>query len=251
MKRIVLIIVLPLFLAGISCNFLNRGLEQIGGTRINLSGATKSENRPVSGFTKVQLDGFGDLSINFGTSESLVVEADENLLPYIITEVQGETLIISMKENVNVINMVVDVNYTLTAKSLESVDLNGLGNITVNSWNAEAPAITLDGSGSITIAEVVADSLTTNLNGLGSLTINGGKVTGQNVTLAGAGSYQAGDMVSENASISLTGLGSATVWVTGTLDAELTGAGSLDYYGKPQATLDDTGLGSINSLGEK
>jgi uncharacterized Zn-binding protein involved in type VI secretion len=251
MKRIILIIVLLLFLAGMSCNFLNRGLEQIGGTDIKLSGETRSENRPVSGFTRVQLDGIGDLEIKFGNSESLVVEADENLLPYIVTEVKGDTLIIRMKEDVRIINMISDVNYTLTAQSLESIELNGLGNITVDPVNTEALEITLDGSGSITIDELVGDSLTSNLNGLGSLTINGGKVTGQDVTLAGAGSYQAGDMVSENAAISLTGLGSATVWVTGILDAELTGAGSLDYYGKPQATVNDTGLGSINSLGEK
>lgn len=251
MKKIVLITGIALFLAGISCNVLNRGVEQVVGQTINLSGTTKTENRPVSGFTKVQLDGIGDLSITMGNTESLVVEADENLLPHIITEVRGGTLIIRMEEDVRLLNMISDVNYTLTAKTLESVELNGLGNIEVAPLNTEALTIILDGSGAITLDELVADGLQADLNGLGSLTVSGGKVTAQQVTLAGAGSYQAGDMVSETASISLTGLGSATVWVTGTLDAELTGAGSLEYYGKPQATVNDTGLGSINSLGEK
>jgi len=251
MNKIVLITVSVLFLAGISCNVLNRGVEQVVGQTVNLSGNTKTENRPVSGFTKVQLDGIGDLSITMGNTESLVVEADENLLPYIITEVKGGTLIIRMKEDIRLVNMISDVNYTLTAKSLESFELNGLGNITLAPLNTQALTINLDGSGSITVDELVADGFQANLNGLGSLTVSGGKVNAQDVTLAGAGSYQAGDLESETASISLTGLGSATVWVTGTLDAELTGAGSLDYYGKPQATVNDTGLGSINSLGEK
>ena len=251
MNKIVLITVLVLFLAGISCNVLNRGVEQVVGQTVNLSGNTKTENRPVSGFTKVQLDGIGDLSITMGNTESLVVEADENLLPYIITEVKGGTLIIRMKEDIRLVNMISDVNYTLTAKSLESFELNGLGNITLAPLNTQALTINLDGSGSITVDELVADGFQADLNGLGSLTVSGGKVNAQQVVLAGAGTYQAGNLESETASISLTGLGSATVWVTGTLDAELTGAGSLDYYGKPQATVNDTGLGSINSLGEK
>ena len=251
MKKIGLITVLVLFLAGMSCNFLNRGVEQVVGQTVNLSGNTVTEERPVSGFTKVQLDGIGDLAIKIGDTESLTVEADENLLPYIITEVKGGTLIIRMKEDIRLVNMISDVNYTLTAKSLESFELNGLGNITLAPLNTQAMTIKLDGSGSITVDELVADGFQADLNGLGSLTVSGGKVNAQDVTLAGAGSYQAGNLESETASISLTGLGSATVWVTGSLDAELTGAGSLDYYGKPQATVNDTGLGTINSLGEK
>jgi len=251
MKKIVLIPVLVLFLAGISCNFLNRSVEQVVGQTIKLSGNTKTEQRPVSGFTKVQLDGIGDLSITIGDTESLTVEADENLLPYIITEVKGGTLIIRMKEDVKLVNMISDVNYTLTAKSLDSVDLNGLGNIIIKPLQTDALTISLDGSGLITLNQLVADGLQANLNGLGSLTVSGGKVTAQQVSLSGAGSYQAGNLESETASVSLTGLGSATVWVTGTLDAVLTGAGSLEYYGKPQVTEEDTGLGSIKSLGEK
>jgi hypothetical protein len=251
MKKIVLITVLVLFLAGISCNFLNRGVEQVVGQTVKLSGNTKTEERPVSGFTKVQLDGIGDLSITLGDTESLTVEADENLLLYIITEVKGGTLIIRMKEDVRLLNMISTVKYAVTAKSLDLVDLNGLGNIIIKPLQTDALTISLDGSGAITLNQLTANRLEANLNGLGGLTVNSGKVTEQAVILAGAGAYQAGNMESETASISLTGLGSATVWVTGSLDAELTGAGNLEYYGNPQVTQNDTGLGSIKSLGEK
>jgi hypothetical protein len=251
MKKIVLIPVMVLFLAGVSCNFINQGIEQVVGQTLKLSGNTKTEQRPVSDFTRVQLDGIGDLSITKGDTESLAVEADENLLPYIITEVKNGTLIIRMKEGIRIANLIPTVKYTVTAKSLEMVNLNGLGNIKIAPLQTDALTISLDGSGAITVDNLTANGLQANLNGLGGLTITGGKVTAQQVSLAGAGAYQAGNLESETASISLTGLGSATVWVTGTLDAELTGAGSLDYYGNPQVTSQDTGLGSIKSLGAK
>lgn len=249
-KTVLLVPVLVLLFAMLSCNFLNRGVEEVIGQTINLSGETKSEDRPVSGFNQVQLDGIGDLSITMGDTESLVVEADENLLPYIITEVRGGTLIIRLKEDINLVNMITDVNYTLSAKALDSIELGGLGNINVSPLQTDAMTITLNGSGMITLTQLTADRLDGNLNGLGSLNVSG-KVTEQDVTLSGAGAYQAGDLESETARVNLSGLGNATVWVTGTLDAELSGAGSLEYYGNPQVTENDTGLGNIVSLGAK
>ena len=249
MKKLILVPVLVLLLAMLSCNFLNRGVEQVVGQTINLSGKTKTEDRAVSGFDKVQLDGIGDLSITLGDTESLVIEADENLMPLIITEVRGNTLIIRIEENVNLVNMISDVKYTLTAKSLNSIELGGLGNINIGPLQTDSMTANLDGSGMITLNQLTANRLDANLNGLGSLTIKGGKVTEQKVDLSGAGAYLAGDLESETASVTLSGLGNATVWVTGSLDAELTGAGSLEYYGNPQVTQNDTGLGNIKSLG--
>jgi hypothetical protein len=250
MKKAILVPVLIMLFAMLSCNILNRGVEEVIGQTVNLSGETSSEDRPVSGFTKVQLDGIGTLNITMGDTESLTVEADTNLLPHIITEVSGDTLIIRMQERVIPINMITDVTYTLNAKSLDSVKLSGLGDINVSPLQTDTMTVTQDGAGNITLDQLTADRLDATMSGLGSMTVSG-KVTQQNVTLSGAGSYQAGDLESESATVELSGLGSATVWVTGSLDAELSGAGNLEYYGNPQVTQNDSGLGNINSLGTK
>lgn len=250
MKKLILVPVLVLLLAMLSCNFLNRGVEQVVGEAIDLSGDMQSEDRPVSGFSKVQLDGFGSLNITMGDTESLTVEADSNLISHIITEVRGDTLIIRMEENLRLVNMITEVTYTLSAVSLESVRLSGLGDINVGPLETDTMTVTQDGAGMISLDQLTADRLDANLSGLGSLTVRG-KVTEQKVDLSGAGAYQAGDLESETASVTLSGLGNATVWVTGSLDAELSGAGSLEYYGNPQVSQNDTGLGNIKSLGAK
>lgn len=251
MKKIYLISILVLLLAMLSCNFLNRGVEQVVGQTFKLSGETMSEDRPVSGFNKVQLDGIGKLNITMGDMESLTVEADKNLMPYIITEVRGDTLIISMKEKVRPANLVIpDVTYTLSVKSLDSVNLSGLGDINVGPLQTDSMTVAQDGAGTINLDQLTANRLDATLDGAGSLTVSG-KVNQQDVSLSGVGAYQAGDLESETASVNLSGLGSATVWVTGSLDAELTGVGSLEYYGSPQVTQNDTGPGNIKSLGEK
>jgi hypothetical protein len=250
MKKIILVPIVVVILALLSCNFLNSGVEEVIGEAINLSGDMQREDRPVSGFSKVQLDGFGKLNITMGDTESLTVEADSNLMPYIITEVSGDTLIIRMEENLRLVNMVSDVTYTLSAVSLDTVRLSGLGDINVGALETDSMTVTQDGAGMITLEQLTATSLEATMSGLGSLTVSG-KVSEQRVEMSGAGTYQGGDLESETARVEMSGLGNATVWVTGTLDAELSGAGSLEYYGSPQVTQNDSGLGNIESLGPK
>jgi len=55
---------------------------------------------------------------------------------------------------------------------------------------------------------------------------------------------------SNNAEILLTGAGSAVVWAEGSLDVNVTGVGSISYFGEnPQVSQNVSGLGSVNSKG--
>jgi hypothetical protein len=58
-----------------------------------------SEARDVSGFDKVELKGVGNLSLEQTGSESLTVEAEEEVLPKIRTEVENKRLIIGPERN--------------------------------------------------------------------------------------------------------------------------------------------------------
>ena len=62
---------------------------------INGSGDIVTESRDVSGFDKVALAGFGDVTIEVGDEESLTVSTDDNIMPYVTTEVKNNTLVLS------------------------------------------------------------------------------------------------------------------------------------------------------------
>jgi hypothetical protein len=70
------------------------GTDETSGT-IEGSGNVESESRDVSGFDEVDLRGVGNLSIRQTGSESLSVEAEDNVLPKITTEVVNGRLILS------------------------------------------------------------------------------------------------------------------------------------------------------------
>jgi hypothetical protein len=55
------------------------------------SGQLTTESRPVSGFTKVELSGTGELTIEQTGTESLTISAEDNILPRLTSEVSGDT----------------------------------------------------------------------------------------------------------------------------------------------------------------
>ena len=66
----------------------------LGIRTVSGSGKVTEEEREVSGFTGVELATIGNLTIELGERESLHIEAEDNLMRYLETEVRGETLII-------------------------------------------------------------------------------------------------------------------------------------------------------------
>ena len=52
----------------------------------------KTENRPIEKFARIKLKDFGTIILTQGEQEALVVEADQDLLPDLITEVRNSTL---------------------------------------------------------------------------------------------------------------------------------------------------------------
>lgn len=243
MKYLTAILALALFgLAG--CSFAT--------TVTRGSGKMITESRPVSNFQRVDLSGIGELNITQGETESLTIEADDNLMPYIKTTVQNGTLNIGLDTTRGAIslNPSKPIKYTLQAKTLDSIVVSGAGNVNAPSIKSDSFTVRTSGAGNITIPQVQATTLTSGISGAGSMTL-GGQAGTQNATLSGLGNYSAGDLKSTNATVNLTGAGSATVWATDSLDARISGAGSITYYGSPQVKQNISGLGSIKSLGNK
>lgn len=216
------------------------------------SGNIVTETRPVSNFQKVDLAGIGELNITQGDTESLTIEADDNLMPLLKTTVENGTLIIGLDTTRGsvALNPSKPIKYTLQAKALDSIVVSGAGNVNVPAVTSESFEIRTSGAGNITIPELEAITLRAGISGAGNITL-GGEVPTQNVTLSGLGNYSAENLKSTNATVAISGAGSATVWASDSLDARLTGAGSVSYYGSPQVQQTVSGLGAIRSLGNK
>lgn len=209
------------------------------------SGDMENEEREVSGFDEIQFTGIGNLIIEQGDKEALVVEADDNIIGLIETEVRGDVLHIGFKRGVNIVPTS-RIKFHLTVKDLNRIDLSGLGDIDCDKFETDSLKFNISGSGNIDF-EIVAESIETNVSGLGDINLSG-KVDSHKIQISGSGKYDAEELESKDCEVELTGLGSATVNVSGDLKIDINGVGNVYYKGDPHVSQHISGLGRIKSL---
>jgi hypothetical protein len=216
------------------------------------SGHEITETRTVGGIDSVLFSAIGDMTIIQGQTESLKIDAEDNIMPKIVTEMRGSQLYIGFERQnwQDIIRPTQGIKYTLTVKSISSIELSGLGSVTATTLKADDMTVKVGGAGGITIKNFTGSTLTAVMSGAGSLDISG-KVTSLDATMSGVGNFACGNLQTQTAKINLTGAGGATVWAANTLDVSITGAGSVSYYGKPKITKNVTGVGVMNELGSK
>ncbi|MEZ0395135.1 MAG: head GIN domain-containing protein [Anaerolineales bacterium] len=207
-----------------------------------------TETRSVSGFEALVLTGAGQLDIIQDGSESLLIETDEDTMELITTEVRDGSLYLGFDTSISFAPR--EVHVTLHVRSLERIAVAGAWEITCASLETERLEVEISGAGSLQLDDLQAEALSAEISGAGQMEIAGRVVT-QEVSISGAGRYQAGDLQSETASVSITGTGQATVWVSDSLTVETNGAGRVEYYGHPQVSSAQSGVGNIHSLGDK
>ncbi|OGO28325.1 MAG: hypothetical protein A2Z16_13265 [Chloroflexi bacterium RBG_16_54_18] len=242
---LVLVIVL---LASMSCMAIN--LPQV--SRVRGSGNMITENKEVSGFTRLALGSIGALTLVQGEEESLVIEAEDNIMPLITVEVRDDTLFIGLEETAfkNVVPTK-DIKYRLTMKKITGLEVSGAADITADTVNSGELAIESSGAGTMKIRNLTADKLNVEVSGAGNVEIESGVVPVQEIHLSGAGSYDSSGVESVEAKVDISGAGNATVWVKDKLQVEMSGAGNLEYYGTPEMVANVSGAGKMKSLGEK
>ena len=217
---------------------------------IHGSGILDSEDRPVQGVTRVSLTTLGELTIQLGDNESLVVEAEDNLLQYIETSVVGGKLTIRSAQNVN-LEPTRSVRYTLTVSSLAGLEVSSSGSITAPALAAEKFDLQISSSGNITLAGLTADHLTVDISSSGNLEIGAGEVSEQTVNLSSSGNYRAGELRSQTADVTNSSSGTVTLWVTNQLKVDLSSSGNVNYYGEPAVTEETSSSGKAVPLGIK
>jgi hypothetical protein len=196
------------------------------------SGTLKKEVRSIESVERVSFEGIGSLIITQGPATMLEIEAEDNILPRIVTRVSGDQLDIGFDTDrwENIIRPTKSITYYLQVENLHDVSLSGLGNIKIENLTGERLNIRLSGAGSINAS---------------------GAIAGQDINVSGAGSYDGGDLESERVTVNLSGAGNAVVWVHETLNVSISGLGNVRYYGSPAISESITGLGNIQALGER
>ena len=290
-RAALIVLVTVLVLASLACDLSGVLVEGGIGSSERGSGNVVEETRPVNGVSGVDLATIGTVIVQIGEDESLVIEAEDNLMKFFETEVRGGTLEITTTPRSVNLRPTQPVRFFLTVADLEQVSISGSGDIqvpnletnqfrvdiggsgdislddlnagqleiniggsgevTAGSVDVSAFQVRINGSGDINLAELNAEDLTLDVNGSGNLSIDDGQVGEQEIDVNGSGNFRADDLASQVVNVRIGGSGNVTVWVTDALDARINGSGNVRYYGRPTVSFSGNGSGDLTSLGEK
>ena len=216
------------------------------------SGNVITEERSVSGFEYIDFNGAGEIFIEQGSEEKLVIEAEDNILPKITNKVENSVLTLGLDTKITDEQVIPTKKmvFRLTVITLSGLNINGAATLNVKQLFAGDFEFNVNGTGNATFEDFQAEKLTVEIDGGGNVTFKG-LVPEQVVVINGAGDYNAGDLQTGDTSITFNGAGKSTVWVLDDLTIEINGAGSVDYYGDPHVTQSITGLGSVKPMGNK
>ncbi|HEX8370237.1 MAG TPA: head GIN domain-containing protein [Pyrinomonadaceae bacterium] len=179
-------------------------------SKVKGSGNIQIEKRDASDFTSVKTGGAITVDIVAQRDFSVEVEADDNLLEHIKTEVKGDTLKIYTEGSISTRN---PIRVRIAMPQIESLDVSGASTGTLT--NVKNETLTLDASGA---SKIKID----------------GEVKELIVDLSGASRLDAENLKAENVTVDANGASSATVAVLNDLNADASGASTIRYAGEPK-----------------
>jgi Putative auto-transporter adhesin, head GIN domain len=216
MKRLTLLSIgLVIGLAG--CNFISSSSNVQG------SGIAKTEKRSMASFNSLDVNYVGSIAVRSQEQQSLTISGDDNIIPFITTEVKNGTLYIrgtkgySPQQKLQIIVSTPDVK-----------------------------RFAFDGVGEANLSNIKNDRLEIVVSGVGNLSTSG-ETKEADITLSGVGSVDAKNLHAVNAKVDSTAIGSVDLYATGQLDIKASGLGEINYYGNPKIVNRQTeGIGKIN-----
>ncbi|HAY34180.1 MAG TPA: head GIN domain-containing protein [Ignavibacteria bacterium] len=218
--------------------------DQIHSQSIYGDGNIVKESRDISSFNKIEINGLVNVYLKQGTTESVTVEADKNLKPYILTSVKNGIMNISTKEDFN-LKKSTKLNVYVTLNNITDLECNGVGNVKteskldLNDINIENNSV-----GNIDL-EINSNKLILENNSVGN-TILTGNIDIGNIEHNGVGNIKAFDLKSDILTIESNAVGNAEVSSEREIYIELNGMGNINYKGAAAVKkLEKNGFGNI------
>ncbi len=195
---------------------------------ISGNGNVEEESRDVSGFSGVHASTGIDVFISQGSGFDVKVEADENLLEVILTELNGNMLVIKT-DRVNIRSAKSKKVY-VTMPKLEELKISSAGDCKgMTPFNCDDLRVSISSAGDLKL-DVEANRIDINISSSGDATLTG-RTGVLDANLSSAGDLHAFDLIAETVSVDVSSAGDARVHASGEISMNASSAGNIYYKG--------------------
>lgn len=218
------------------------------GKTIKGNGNNVTIERNTGDYDGVAVSGWFDVDLVAGSEGEIILEGEENLLEYIITEVKDGKLVIKTEKGVNLksSNWKSGIHITVPVESISSVAMSGSGDIVGKTKiKSDKFSTAMSGSGDITL-DIDTNSISASMSGSGDISLSG-KTTDFEATISGSGDIEAYDLEADNVDATVSGSADIQVTANKSLKARVSGSGDISYRGNPEKVNTKTsGSGDIS-----
>ena len=187
------------------------------------SGNTVSEKRDLNDFSGIDVSGAFEVEVVSQKDFRVEIEADDNLLSQIKTEVRNGILRISSEDDIKTKN---SIRIRISAPDIDRIEVSG--------------------ATKFSLVDLKNDELKLDISGVSKVKLSG--VTGNlSAEISGASHVDAENLKAATATIEASGASHVEVNVSEELVADASGASKINYSGSPKNTRkNSSGVSSIN-----
>jgi hypothetical protein len=208
------------------------------------SGNIVSENRQVAAFTGIKTGNGFEVTVKIGSPAGVVIQADDNLMRFVQTEVKNDVLRIGLKSNTQVADATLKA--IVTVPSLNRILASSGAEVTVENELKGDRKIVLEASSGASIS-LMADAPEVNAEASSS-----GKVVAKGrtrdflVTTSSGGVVEAFELMAEQTEVTASSGSEASVFASVKMVANASSGADIRYRGEAKLTANSSSGGSVN-----
>lgn len=186
------------------------------------SGNIEKETRDVGDFRSIDVGGVFRVEATAQKDKSVEVEADDNLLPLIKTEVRGGTLYINADKRLRSSSQIV---IRVSAPNIDSINSSGVANVSVSNVKNDKLGIDASGASKVSVQ---------------------GETSQLTIDVSGASHIDADSLTALTARIGASGASNVLVNASNELNVDASGASKVIYSGTARVTKSTSGGSSVS-----
>ncbi|GAB3825356.1 head GIN domain-containing protein [Pontibacter rugosus] len=208
------------------------------------NGKIATQNRNVSGISGIDVSGGFMVEVTQGSNEGVRLEAEENLLDNIKTEVRNGVLHIYNDKSLSSSK---SMKAYITLKDLKSIDISGGVKVVGNS-TFKSPSLKIDMSGGSSVKLTVdTKEIKADMSGASKVELTG-KTDVMTMGMSGASKVDATALEANEVRVQASGASNVKVYANKTLDINASGASVVYYKGSPSITSDVSAAARVSRL---
>ena len=247
----------------------------------------KRETRSVSSFTGIDASSVFNITVTKGGTESLIIEADDAVMPYVRSEVRNGVLHLYLERGSDKkVKNIKTLKATVVMKNLDKVSLSGACKFTAHDRftsdrfkgdcsgassmmvNLNTGQLDIDASGASKIqvkanmtgdakldvsgtskihGELKAGNVRINASGVSSIELTG-SASDIKIDASGTSNIKSENFEVKTATIKTSGTSNITLHVTDILNVNLSGVSTINYKGSPVIEMKNSGNAKVQPI---